>query len=240
MGSRVDEARRLELSRPTAQGDLVFGELGGFKVLLEGEPPFSGFRVELGRVLPLAHLTLRTGERNDPDVLHTGDADFDDALEVLATPGHTPTLARLFDASTRAAALEFFRAHPFARLEASSLHVPCEQGVSSPVVQAATALARQLVTRFDEVGLVAREAPPELPVEAKALDLSFSQAEDYSTEAPEAPTEPEDPALLAGVAGLVLSATALQLFTSVNGGPLLLISVTVGMAAGLAWKFLRG
>lgn len=165
--SRLDEARRLELSDLSDTGDGVTGRYEGLRVTLAGDGALEWLAVELPRALGLAELRGRAQDAAHPDEVLTGD----DALEVLlfvrAEPGRAPSVARLLqDAGLRDELRRFWLAHGDAALDANVLRLRLGADAAA-TLRDACALVRRLAERFDATGaqLVPSEPPVELPTE---------------------------------------------------------------------------
>jgi hypothetical protein len=164
VSTRTDLARRLELSQVEEVGAFVTGRASGMAVSLEGAPPFSACVVDLGTALPIARLVMRAGDLNHPDAVETGDARFDEAMQVTALASYAPTLQRLLsERSVRDALLEFFKRHPDASFHGSRLHVPVTGGVTQQLIGEALTIAQTVAERFAQVGFLESEEPAKLP-----------------------------------------------------------------------------
>lgn len=169
MSTRTDLARRLELTGVQELGDLVTGRARGMTVSLQGETPFTGCVVELAAALPIAHLVMRPGDLNHPDAVETGDAIFDERMQVTALSGYAPTLQNLLsEKKVRRAVLKFFQRHPEAAFIGSKLHVPSVGGVTQELLVDALALAETVAERFATIGFVETEHAPDLPAGARS------------------------------------------------------------------------
>jgi hypothetical protein len=164
VSTRTDLARRLELAQVEEAGDLVTGRARGLVVALEGEPPFTGCVVDLGAAIPIASMVMRAGDLNHPDAVETGDAAFDEVMQVVALKSYAPTLQKLLDdQALRTALLEFFQRHPSAVFNGSRLHVPSASGVTQQVVIDALAMAETVAKRFAVIGFLESEPAATLP-----------------------------------------------------------------------------
>ncbi|MDP2273349.1 MAG: hypothetical protein Q8K32_21600 [Archangium sp.] len=172
MSTSTDLARRLELSGVQELGDGVSGLARGMTVTLQGEPPFSGCVVELAAALPIAQVVMRPGDLNHPDAVETGDAAFDEQMQVTALAGYAPTLQKLLtEKPVRRAIIEFFQRHPDAAFNGSRLHVPSASGVNQALLTEALALAEVISERFTTIGFLETERTVDLPEGAKAIGL---------------------------------------------------------------------
>lgn len=165
--SRLDEARRLEVSDLSDTGDGVTGRFDGLRVSLAGDGALDRLAVELPRALGVAELRGRAQDAPHPDEVLTGD----DALEVLlfvrAEPGRAPAVARLLqDAALRDELRRFWLAHGDAVLDGQGLRVRLGERADA-TLRDSCALVRRLAERFDAAGaqLVPSEPPVELPTE---------------------------------------------------------------------------
>lgn len=166
--SAIEQARRLELAGCEQRRDHVRGQVRGLTVALYGPGPFTAFSVECPGDVRIARMTLDPTSPNHPDVVLTGDPEFDDAMLTMAEPRQAPTAkARLEDASIRAAILTFFRARPYASLDHGWVCVPIEgaQGVTTSDLHEAIELALVI-----SKGSALSARPPDnvLPNQAKA------------------------------------------------------------------------
>lgn len=164
VSTRTDLARRLELSQVEEVGDLVSGRVKGLVVTLEGEPPFTACGVDLGAAIPIARLVMRPDDLNHPDSVETGEADFDEPMQVTALASYAPTLQRMLsEAGVRSALLQFFKRHPDASFTGSKLRVPSAGGVTKPLIAEALAIAQVVAERFAAVGFLESEEAAKLP-----------------------------------------------------------------------------
>ena len=172
MSARTDHARRLELSELVELGDQVIGRARSMTVTLQGEAPFTSCVVELAAALPIARLVMRPGDLNHPDAVETGDASFDESMQVTALTSYAPTLQHLLaEAPVRAAILAFFKKYPDAEFNGSRLHVPSAAGVTQSLVVDALAFAETIAQRFATIGFLESEKPTSLPPGARSGSL---------------------------------------------------------------------
>lgn len=168
---REREARgSLELSSVKIEDTRITGDLQGFKVVLEGDVPFHGCKIELSSRLPLVSLVMRAGDLNEPEAVETGDVEFDEAMQVLAEPTFVPTIARLLSPEIRKALLAFLKRFPDSALTATTLHVKSEQPLTQKTVLEAVALVKLLSAQFAAHGFLDQEEPPKLPDDADTRD----------------------------------------------------------------------
>jgi hypothetical protein len=159
--SRESLARRLELSALRIDDERVTGTIDGFEVALLGEPPFRECQVTLGGALPLSLMRFEHGDLNHVDAVETGDPAFDEAMQVIALPGHAPTLEHvLADADLRTHVLTFLRRFPDSLLRGSTLVFKPREGVTHETLTEAVSLARAVSKRFAHIGFVTTEKPP--------------------------------------------------------------------------------
>lgn len=164
--TRTELARRLELSRVEEVGEFVTGRAKGMTVTLQGEAPFTACVIDLGAAVPIARMVMRPGDLNHPDAVETGDADFDERMQVTALERYAPTLQRLLeDPRLRRALLEFLQRYPDAAFAGARLHVPSASGVTPQVIADALEIAQGVAERFAAVGFLETEEPAQLPRE---------------------------------------------------------------------------
>ncbi|MFT3713892.1 MAG: hypothetical protein QM817_40040 [Archangium sp.] len=168
---REREARgSLELSAVKIEDSRITGELQGFQVVLEGDVPFHGCKVELSSRIPLVSLVMRAGDLNEPEAVETGDVEFDEAMQVLAEPTFVPTIAGLLTKDVRQALLAFLKRFPDSTLTATTLHVKSEAPLTQKTVLEAVALVKLISAQFAANGFLDQEEPPKLPDDADTRD----------------------------------------------------------------------
>lgn len=162
MTTRTDLARRLELAQVEEVGEFVTGRARGMTVTLEGEAPFRACVVELGSAIPIARMVMRPGDLNHPDAVETGDAEFDEVMQVTALASYAPTLQQLLsDKPLRLALVEFLKRNPSAEFNGSRLRVPAgEGGVTQQLVIDALTIADAVAKRFARLGFSRARRPP--------------------------------------------------------------------------------
>lgn len=173
MSSKTDLARRLELAQVEDVGEFVTGRARGMVVTLEGEAPFSTCVVELGSAIPIARMVMRPGDLNHPDAVETGDAEFDEVMQVTALASYAPTLQQLLsDKPLRLALVEFLKRNPSAEFNGSRLRVPAgEGGVTQQLVVDALTIADAVAQRFASIGFLESEAPAKIAPDEQARRL---------------------------------------------------------------------
>ena len=128
---------------------------------LPGDAPFRECYVTLGGALPPSLLRLDHGDLNHPDAVETGDPDFDEAMQVLALPGHAPTLEQvLHEKEVRAQVLGILRRFPDSFLRGNVLVLKTSEGMTHEAMLDAVDVAKALSKQFAQVGFVSTEAPP--------------------------------------------------------------------------------
>lgn len=162
--AREHAAHRLELSALKIEDGRISGTVKGFGVSLEGEAPFHTCVIDLGSALPIAKLVLQPGDLNHPDAVETGDANFDEAMQVLAQPGLAPTVQKILsDPEIRAALLTFLRLHPDCVVSGRSLRLHSKQPIDHRLILEAVEVAKALTAKFADLGFVETEERPKLP-----------------------------------------------------------------------------
>lgn len=172
MGTRLDEARRLELSDAVETAEGIDARLGPQRVTLVDDGAQRTLRFPFA--LPLQRLELKTADVNDPDVLFTGDDAFDDAVLVLPSDGHRQQWAPVFaDAQLRRDVLTLLRRFPDAKLRDRALVVPgvaLDAKESRAALEAGAVVVSQLERAFAAVGKAQPlEHNPQVPTGAAWL-----------------------------------------------------------------------
>ncbi len=154
-------ARRLELSALRVEDDRVCGTVDGFEVALVGEAPFRECHVTLAGALPLAMLRFQHGDLNHPDAVETGDPAFDEVMQVVALPGHAPTIEQLLaDEDLRTHLRTFLKRFPESTVRGNVVVLKVPEAVSHETLVEVVALARALSGRFARVGFLTTEDSP--------------------------------------------------------------------------------
>ena len=165
MSERLDTARRLELSGVTETGGVVEGTYRGVKVTLEDHGLERTLTFDVG--LPVRWVRIGPHEDlNDPDVVQTGDSDFDLAITVLAEDGAEPTVRGVFDTTAvRDAVRAFFQRYPNAGFRGRTLTVPrvaAQNAETSALLDGASRLILGLREAIAASPVRPTEAPPQI------------------------------------------------------------------------------
>lgn len=162
---RLSAARRLELTGVAEAGEHVEGHYRGVKVTLEDHGLERTLKFDLG--VPVHWVSIGPHQDlNDPDVVQTGDADFDLAITILAVDGGEPTVRGYFDTTAlRSAVRAFFERYPHATLRGRTLTVP-RVAAQNPVTSECLDLGSKLMLGLREAiaasPVLPKEAPPVL------------------------------------------------------------------------------
>jgi len=158
---RLAVARRLELTDAVESGDRVEGFFRRVKISIEDHGLERTLRLDVDRPSKWVSIAPYSKDLNDPDVVTTGDAAFDEAITVLAQDGAAPSVGAVFaHAGLRSLAQEFFQKFPMASFSGSTLTV-LHVSPTHPGTAAALKWATDLVLLLRE----ASDAAPRLPSE---------------------------------------------------------------------------
>lgn len=164
MNERLDAARRLELSGVAEVGGHIEGTFRGVKLILEDHGlDLQTVKLDLG--VPARWETIGPHhELNDPDVVQTGDSDFDLAITIVAEDGAEPTVRGIFDTKAiREAVRTFFERYPHARIHRGTLtlpHVAPDKAQMTECLDRGTKLILGLREAIAASPTLPREAPP--------------------------------------------------------------------------------
>ncbi|MBL8910447.1 MAG: hypothetical protein JNM17_07060 [Archangium sp.] len=161
---RESAAHKLELSALKIEDGRIRGTLKGFEVTLEGGPPFHTCVIDFGSTLPIDQAVMRPGDLNHPDAVETMTGEFDEAMQVVASPGLAPTAkAILSDAAIQHALLTFLRKHQDSVLTGRTLTIRSSEPIVHQTVLDAVTIAKLLTARFAEIGFLETDQPITLP-----------------------------------------------------------------------------
>lgn len=150
ISERLAVARRLELSEAVESADRIEGMFGKVKVALEDHGLERTLRLQMGRAVKWETISLRGKELNDPDLVRTGEPDFDEEITVLAENGAEPFVRFVFNyEGLRALTREFFGRFPLAAFTGSTLTIP-HLGANNPETTAALQAGSKLVLLLRE------------------------------------------------------------------------------------------
>ena len=203
ISERLAVARRLELSDAVESGDRIEGRFAQVLVNLEDHGLERTVRMDMGRVVRWVSITARGADINDPDVVVTGEREFDDAIVVLAEDGAAPTVGWVFGyEDVRARTRELFRRFPLAAFKGATLTIPT-MAADNNETTAALQLGSKLVLMFQR----AIDKTPTLTAEnAPALERGRGRTGEPVIQHP-ARIDPEDAAFVqsADTSGILLA-----------------------------------
>jgi|GEM_PF-2877998 len=164
ISERLANARRLELTDAVESGGHVEGQYRRVKVTLEDHGLERTVRLYLGRPPGWVTVGLRVHEVNDPDMVITGDAFFDEHISVLAEDGRRPQVAPVFaSAALRTATHTFFKRYPNATFDGSRLTLPhVATSDTGTALEDASSLMLLLQKAVEGSAQAPLEAPPVL------------------------------------------------------------------------------